>query len=162
VIDVRVTDSELVETDLGGLLVHMTDPDLGRVAEIPLVPVEGATGRYSATWIADQPGTFNVTAPDAPLNRFQLSDRVTVYQSEDEMQRPEADHELLARLAEQTGGAVIPPGQVGELLPQLLRNRAIHTQLDIVEALWDTPLCFALVMLLFTIEWIGRKIIRLV
>lgn len=81
------------------------------------------------------------------------------------MRRPDADHELLRTLAEETGGQVIDPAAAGEAAPlEALRdlpNRSIRTPMDLVEPLWDTPLCLILVVLLLTTEWIGRKMLRL-
>ena len=44
---------------------------------------------------------------------------------------------------------------------QLLPNRSVQTVKPLSERIWDTPLAFALVLLVLTAEWIGRKVLRL-
>jgi hypothetical protein len=76
------------------------------------------------------------------------------------MRRPETDHDLLARIADATGAAVLAPSEVGQL-PELLPNRAVRTLNPLRERIWDTPLALALLILALSAEWIGRKIMRL-
>jgi len=37
----------------------------------------------------------------------------------------------------------------------------VQTVKPLSERIWDTPLAFALVLLVLTAEWIGRKVLRL-
>ncbi len=53
-----------------------------------------------------------------------------------------------------------PPTTSGSL-PQLLPNRSVQTVKPLSERIWDTRLAFALVLLVLTAEWIGRKVLRL-
>ncbi len=46
-------------------------------------------------------------------------------------------------------------------LPQLLPHRSVQTVKPLSERIWDTPLAFALVLLVLTAEWIGRKVLQL-
>jgi ribonuclease G len=62
--------------------------------------------------------------------------------------------------AAETGGQVIMPNEL-EGLPELLPNRAVTTVNPLHERIWDTPLAFLVVLVLLTVEWIGRKVIRL-
>ncbi len=73
---------------------------------------------------------------------------------------PETDHALLEALTATTGGQVLAPDDLGQL-PQLLPNRSVQTVKPLSERIWDTPLAFALVLLVLTAEWIGRKVLRL-
>ena len=59
-----------------------------------------------------------------------------------------------------TGGQVLAPDGLGSC-PQLLPNRSVQTVKPLSERIWDTPLAFALVLLVLTAEWIGRKVLRL-
>ena len=76
------------------------------------------------------------------------------------MRRPETDHPLLKELAEATGGHVLTAANLGSL-ETLLPNRSVRTINPLTERIWDTPLFFGLIVLLITVEWIGRKIVRL-
>ena len=79
---------------------------------------------------------------------------------DDELRRPETDHGLLADLASSTAGRVLDPADL-DRLPELLPNRSVRTLNPLTERIWDTPLFFGLVLLLATLEWVGRKVIRL-
>ncbi len=164
VIELRLFDEEMVERGYTRIPAEITDTDSGkqRIAEITLHQVEGAPGRFVATYLPDRTGDFNVQFLDPPFNQMNLSSSLDVYRQDDEMQQPETDHSLLARLAEQTGGAVISPEDFQEQLPQQLPNRTVRTQMDVVEALWDTPIVLLLFLFLLTFEWVGRKVMRLV
>ena len=60
----------------------------------------------AATWLPDEPGRYRVEASDPLLAGLGLSVEVQVAWPDDEMRHPETDHELLARLSEQTEGRV--------------------------------------------------------
>ena len=74
--------------------------------------------------------------------------------------RAALNERLLRDLAEQTGGAYFPLGQLGQLPPALTERTARLTSLREVD-LWSSPLFFALLILLITTEWIIRKVSEL-
>ena len=81
---------------------------------------------------------------------------------DDELRTPEADHALLASLAAATGGAVVPAGELARL-EGLLPNRSLVIAGEPeVEPLWDKPVVLAVLVLLLTGEWVGRRLLRLV
>ena len=93
-----------------------------------------------------------------------LVSEVEVVLPDDELRHPETDHGALARVSEQTGGRMFDAGTFGELFadPALLPKRRVVVWDETAEALWDTPLAMILVVLLLTIEWAGRRVIRLI
>ena len=103
---------------------------------------------------------MRVRVDDPTLGGLRLQVPVDVFAPDDELRRPETDHEMLQTLAAETGGRVIPPDELGGLA-DLLPNRSVRTINPLTERIWDTPLAFALVLLVITGEWIGRKLIRL-
>ncbi|MFW6335614.1 MAG: hypothetical protein ACOC3G_00595, partial [Phycisphaeraceae bacterium] len=86
---------------------------------------------------------------------------VQVRPTEAEARNPETDHAKLASLAEATGGAVVSPDELGRLA-ELIPSRPRRTPFEIRESLWDSWLALIMVLSLLTLEWAGRKIIRLV
>jgi hypothetical protein len=73
-----------------------------------------------------------------------------------ELDRLESDHELLARLAEATGGRFWHPDSLDNLARDLeLVAQAEAEQVQV--PLWDQPLAFALFILLGSAEWILRR-----
>ena len=64
--------------------------------------------------------------------------------------------DLLRELAHQTGGAFITIDELDQLPAAITRRTARLISLKEVD-LWSSPLIFALLILLITIEWIVRK-----
>ena len=73
-----------------------------------------------------------------------------------EGRRPEANHEVLARIAEATGGSVIELDQL-ETAFAAVQDRSVKVPDDLVEPLWDSRLVLGLFVLMISMEWILRK-----
>lgn len=132
-------------------------------ATIKLGP-EGSGGRaaaYAASWAPSEPGEYVVETVDPLLASAGARAEFRALAPDDELRTPEADHALLADLAERTGGAVVPPDEL-DRLPGLLPNRSvvIAGEPD-VEALWDKPVVLVVLVVLLTGEWVGRRLLRL-
>ncbi len=125
---------------------------------------------FAASWIATESGHYRAEATDPLLTSLPsstpntlgvLAAPVEIWLPDDELRRPETDHPSLARLAQATGGSIISPRDLADL-PALLPNRELRLAGEPdVETLWDTPLALFLLMLLLTVEWVGRRLIRL-
>jgi hypothetical protein len=160
-IELRVIDAQLVQATRATVNVVLETTDGKKVAELELHKVEGADDRYATTYLPDSAGNLKVRVVDPTLGRFNLQAEIEVIAPDDELRRPETDHELLASLANATGGKVLRPEEIGDL-PKLLPNRAVITKNPLIEPIWDTPLVLALALILLTAEWVGRKLLRLV
>jgi hypothetical protein len=75
---------------------------------------------------------------------------------ETELADVSGDRSLLSRLAESTGGELVPLEQVGRLAGRL-HDRAAHRSSYVEERLWDSPYLFVLVVACFAAEWAARK-----
>ncbi len=115
-------------------------------------------GEFAATVTPDSVGVFTVRVPNGPAAGAEV--RFECERPDDETRRAAADHELLADLAKETGGAVIRPDQLATL-PDLLPKRSVVTEHATIEPLWDSPLALLLIIVLATIEWLGRRWMRL-
>ncbi|MGE3109516.1 MAG: hypothetical protein AB7O77_14355 [Phycisphaerales bacterium] len=134
--------------------------------------VPGARGvrAYAATWIATESGRYRVEGTDPLLvgigaggvsGAGTLSATTEIWLPDDEMRRPEADHATLERLAQATGGSIMSARDLNDL-PSLLPNRELRLAGEPdIETLWDTPLALFLLITLLTLEWVGRRLIRL-
>ncbi len=124
---------------------------------------EGGTGRsrYAASMQALTPGSFTVRIPGDRLAGTAVQASLEVIAPDDEMRNPQTNHPLLARIAEATGGRVLSPDDLDDL-PRLLPNRTIIVPLPPEsETLWDRPFVLGVLLVLLTIEWVGRRLIRL-
>jgi hypothetical protein len=155
-VTLRLLDARLLDLNLESVRASMEDASGAPLGEIHLRRVEGSAGEYATTLIPDAIGALRLRVSDSLVATQPLVADVEVFNPDNELRRPETDHALLASLAEETGGRVLPPDDLSEL--SRLRNRSIETPNPLSERIWDTPLAFALLLLLLTAEWIGRKI----
>ncbi|MFG0293160.1 MAG: VWA domain-containing protein [Phycisphaerales bacterium JB050] len=115
---------------------------------------------YSSLWLPPEPGLWSVVPTSSLLTPLALHAEVEVALPDDELRHPETDHERLALIAEETGGSVVLASDFNTL-PDL-PNRATRRLFERTESLWDTPIAMILVLSLLTLEWVGRRIIRLI
>lgn len=159
VIQLRLLDAELAQRAVSEIPIELVDGADGSVVSLSLTAIDDTMTRYEAAYVPDRPGTLDVRMVDPALVRFDLGQKVEVTRPDDEMRRPAADHDELKRLAEDTGGQVLPVNDLTAL--ESLPDRSIITPMDLIEPLWDTPLCLILIVIVLTFEWVGRKLIRL-
>lgn len=167
-VELRVFDPSLVSAVAGATRAVVRDQrDRTVRGEIPLTG-EGAAGdatvaRLSGGWTPSEPGRYLVEIDDPALAGLGLDAEVEVLSPDDEQQRPEADHATLARLAQAAGerGVLTPADQLARALTDLPRlDRVIEGQPE-SRTLWDRPIVLILLVLLFGLEWIGRRLISL-
>lgn len=120
----------------------------------------GAGVIYSSLWLPSDPGVWTVIPLTSLLVPLNLEATVEVTLPDDELRRPETDHESLRFLASETGGSMTLADEL-ETLPEL-PNRASRRLFERTESLWDTPLALILILSLLTLEWVGRRVIRLI
>ena len=164
-ITVELIDQQLAEAGVQSVAVELRS-GVGRPIDIELLP-EGndpsRTPTYAATWLAGSAGTFEAVVTEPLLGGIDLARPFEVVWPDDELRRPQADHAALERLAAATGGKVLSTDDLANLDdPDLLPNRArvIAGPIE-TRTLWDTPLMFAVLILLAAMEWAGRRLIRL-
>lgn len=120
---------------------------------------------FAATWLATESGRYRVELTDPLLAGIAATETLRaeaeVWLPEDELRHPETNHALLAKLANASGGKMLTAGELNEL-GTLLPNRRLRLAGEPdVETLWDTPLALMLIMMLLTVEWVVRRLIRL-
>lgn len=174
-ISTELIDQRLVDAGPTSLRVRITR--LPAPGEEPPAPVEitlapeggggpdgigGPTRQFGSTWIPTESGRYRIEVTDPLLAGERLEADLEVWLPDDELRHPETDHAALAALSEATGGRVLTPDQLASL-PDLLPKRGVRlVGTPEQETLWDTPLALLLIMLLLTLEWVGRRLIRLV
>ncbi len=124
---------------------------------------EAARRSYVATWIPSAPGQYRASLIDplfGGLPEVITSDAEVTF-PDDELRQPETDHALLAQLASDTGGRIVPAGELASLNTLLPRREIRTSSLGQEHPLWDTPAALLAIVLLLTIEWVVRRLIRL-
>ncbi len=160
-IALRLLDAQLIDARRGSVSATLEHDDGTPLASIELRRAADSESRFAATYRPDSPGSLRLRMSDPSLAALDLTAPLEVFAPDDELRRPETDHALLSQLASSTGGEALAPERIPDL-PELLPNRAVRTLNPLRERIWDTPLAFLLVLGLLTVEWIGRKVLRLV
>ncbi len=113
---------------------------------------------FEGTYVPPHAGSFALKTEDIapPVGEPTPSVFVRVEQPDLEKRRPEANHDVLERIAESTGGRVIELDQL-EAEFETIRDRSVKIPDDITEPLWDSKLVLILFGLLITTEWVMRK-----
>jgi hypothetical protein len=173
-LSITLLDQSLIDTGFGSVAVRLEraarpGQDAPSPTELTLTsessrdaPGASSSPRtFSTTWLPTEAGAWTVRAVEPGLVALGLSATVDVALPDDEMRRPQADHALLERLASETGGRILEPSDLSRL-SELLPNRRERLISERAEALWDTPLALLVVITLLTLEWLGRRLIRLI
>lgn len=116
------------------------------------------SNRFEGSTVPDQPGSYLLTVaglPPRPGER-EVSAAILVHWPDLEARRPEADHEVLNRIASATGGRVLDLDQL-ETGFATIRDRSVQIPDDVTEPLWDSKLALMLFVVLISIEWVVRK-----
>ncbi len=174
----RVRDPLLAQTLGPRISVHVVDGAGDELRGTPreqlvlrLVPLpqgvdvgeSTAEMQWQTLWRPAQAGEVLLHVAEPVLAGLPLSQRVSVIAAGDELRDPRPDHDLLRRLAEATGGAVVA-ADADDALTRLVASvprRAQRHAADVRRPLWDRPATLALLLTLLTLEWAGRKALRL-
>jgi len=167
VIELVLLDPALLQSPPPTLRAEVRTPG-GSPTELTLTPQDPSAddeprlaARYSAVWVPAAPGTYIVRATDPALAGIDLAAQVRVIAPDDELRDPATDFDALQRLADATGGEVLTPDRLGELPGLLPNRRLILAGAPEVSTLWDRWPALALIALLLTLEWVGRRLVRL-
>ncbi len=169
-VTVKVLDQSLIQRAAASVTVRIAPEGTERMAaetaeSLTLTPeksgVEGGVATFAGTWVPSQPGNYKVTSDDPLLAGIDASARVEVSLPEDEMRRPQADHAALEALAKATGGRVLTQADLPNLASILPHRELRILGTPDIETLWDKPIVFAVLLLLFASEWVGRRLIKL-
>ncbi|MBY0308577.1 MAG: hypothetical protein K2Q09_07530, partial [Phycisphaerales bacterium] len=117
---------------------------------------------FTGTFIPPLAGVYRLEITDPLLRDQRIATEIEAWQNDDELRRPETDHPLLAGLAQQTGGGVVRPDELSRLATLLPRREVRLSLAPDEQPLWDSPLALLLVLTLLALEWVGRRLIRLV
>lgn len=154
--------NDAAETNLAEFELRPT-PAPGSTPDSTAESSGGGGRRYASPWLAGVSGELELVVTEPALADLDLRVPIEVVADDDELRRPEADVPRLVSLAEATGGRVVPLNDLARLTePGVVRNLARKTANDVAEPIWNSALALALIILLLTLEWIGRKLVRLV
>jgi hypothetical protein len=170
-VEVRLLEQSLVDRRLPAVRAQVRRIEEGGqagAAQSLTLGVEDTGARralsqgYAASWLPTEPGVYEIAVDEPLLAALGLRIEVEVLADSDELRDPMADHELLASLAERTGGRVLGIDTLGELPEALPRREVVIAGQPQLEPLWDRPIVLVVLLVLMAIEWVGRRLIRLI
>ena len=170
-IEVRLLDQSLVDRRLPAVRVQVRPIGEGSQGATPqslTLGIEDTGARralsqgYAASWLPTEPGTYEVLVDEPLLSPLGLRQEVEVLADSDELRDPMADHDLLTALADRTGGRVLTIDTLGELPDVLPRREVVIAGQPQIEPLWDRPIVLVVLLVLLVMEWVGRRLIRLI
>ena len=177
VVELHIQDAMLAKHHLPSVGVSVTRPDpspAGDLERLELQPSRGlasgesASGEsdeshhvYKTVWEPRHTGRLELKVTEPALHDLNINLSIEVIHPDDELRHPMPDHDRLKALADLSGGQLVPPDRIQELV-SLVPNRARRTPNDLRQPLWDAPITLLVVVVLLTVEWVGRKVIRLV
>ena len=127
-------------------------------ARFPVHRLGPESNSFEGSWLPPRPGSFTLQPEGLEEGRGEgtPSVAVRVEQPDLEARQPEANHEILKRIAEATGGQVVELDQLENVFGTI-RNRNVQIPDDVTESLWDSKLILMLFVLMISLEWILRK-----
>ena len=147
--------------------------DEGELESIELLPVrddrssssapetsDDGARTFEAIWRPVASGQLMLTITEPALADLHIRQPIEIIRPDDELRQPEPDPARLAQLSTQSGGRVLKLDEL-DALTDLVRQP--QREADVIrEDLWNTYFALIVVLVLLAIEWIGRKVIRLV
>ena len=118
---------------------------------------------WKSNWVPDRVGRFDIKVNHPLLSGLSELNRDTwfdVVRPDDEFRILDADHDLLEKIASQSGGSSVPVDSI-ERIVNLLPNRDVLIENPIVVPIWNSGTFLFLLIGLLTTEWVGRRLIRM-
>ena len=153
----RVEDERFLAVNDAFVEAEVTGPD-GVISGVPLRWTGQGDGEYSGVYVPGGPGTHQVEvrAGGGGLREGAEAPRAaTLFEAgvvDDEFFDAEADPDLLARIAEATGGRLFEPDEAEALLVDLSLAESGTTVVERRE-LWNVPAVFLLLFGLLAADW---------
>jgi len=123
--------------------------------------LSGGGSRRSGLWTPNEPGVYSMSIAHPLIGTDPITQTIRVRAAWEESNNPNTDHQALALLSERTNGHILASGELAKL-PSILPNRTRITTLPPqTTPLWDRPIILIVLILLLSIEWIGRRSLRL-
>jgi hypothetical protein len=143
----------------GSVVVEAKNTKNGKTIDVELKADSG--DQYSAVWIPSNDGdgvwNFRIRQPQIAESP---EAKLTVMYEDQEQLNATPDHETLEKLSAATQGRVVEARDI-ETLEKLIPNRSFVTKIPIQIQLWNQWLVYVFLVLVLTIEWIGRRILQL-
>ena len=157
IINATAYDHQFELTNQAKIRAIITDEN-GRKRELSLEQVLGQDGLYTARFIPPRRGEYRVTLVGTLGGKSlgEQSGLFEVTESYAEFTNAELNAQLLQTLANTSGGRYYTLEDVSQMVNHIPLVESATSRL-VDEEIWDMPLIFGIVLLLFGLEWFLRK-----
>ena len=173
-VDIRPEKAVVPRGERVGFVARITDPSYRPVAgasvELAVLPAGGDTTATRRLSLSGEGGFLTGALDPLPPGRYRFEGRARTPEGElppadgfflvdslgAEMERLEADHELLERVASASGGHLWHPDSLQGLGDAMARRAAAEEE-RVQVALWDHPFLFVVFVILASLEWFLRR-----
>ena len=136
-----------------------TEPQVPKtVARFDVHAISPESNLFEGTWVPPGADRFLIQAEHITphLGKRAAVVPIRIEPPDLEARRPEADHEILQRIAGATGGRVVDLNQL-EAEFVAIKSRSVQIPDDVIEPLWDSRLVLMLFVGMISMEWVLRK-----
>jgi len=156
---VRVRDRAFKANSDANVKIEVTQPD-GTKSQLFAEPSLKEAGLFETEFFASKPGSYRATTTVEDAEKRTPLGTKTVGWTHDplavEFAKLEPNRDLMKRLADETGGQMIPLEDIDKL-PEMLKNIRVPVEVTLATPLWHTPWVFAAILLLLLGEWALRR-----
>jgi len=167
-LDLNVMDPALATQLPPQLRVEIVDEATGQtIRQEALQRQEGSPEHFSATFVADRVGKFNVRLPaqltDSQQGMDPTGPHLEVIVPRLELSKPSVDEQMLQMLSKMSpGNQVVPLAEARVKLPDLIKSAAVTRQTPNPQPLMDGWKALMIFVLLLTSEWVLRKVFGMI
>lgn len=142
-----------------GEIKFAVEPPQGDRIFLRLTKDRSRDGSYEGSYIPGNIGLYRMwIGEEEEHSRFAL--RFSVYIPNREEDNPIIDTENLQRMAQESRGRYFSIDHIAELPPAIRKSEQLLTETK-EDDLWDSPLVYLVFAFLITLEWIFRKVFRM-
>ena len=155
-------DQNFEPTDKAKIRAVITDGN-GKKDEVKLDPVFGDLGSYTARFLPQKRSDYKVNLIGNLANK-NLRNQEGIFEvaaSDVEYSDAELNEQPLKSIARLSGGQYYTINQINDMVEQIPLIESSTSKI-VEEDLWNIPLVFVIIILLFSIEWLWRKRVGLV
>ncbi len=158
-VTLRVFDQQRIDALPERVRVRVSSiADRGEPAEVELV---GTGDSRVGTWVPDRPGSFELRPLGLDAAVSDIAVRAQVLDMSDERRLLDSDHAMLTEISTRSGGWLALPESFAQIASELPNRARTITSPPRRVSLWDRPVVLFVIITLLTLEWIGRRTLRL-
>jgi hypothetical protein len=160
-VQVRIEDAASLSRLEENVPITVRDKDDAPVARLEGKRLSGSSSVFESAFVPPGAGTYTLSVDPSVFPTLAPGEEspaapIQVEGATLESARVEADHDALARLAQETGGVMVPLDRMDSVFASL-RDRSLQIPDDVSETLWDSKLVLILFIVGISLEWILRK-----